>query len=496
LIHFYKRRKTKIKMGDEEAVHCPMTEQCEKMGLNKAKMQESLETVSEILRDAGLSIDIVGMTAVAGLVSSEALNDPKDPDDEITADDAFEFFDVDGDGSIQRGDIEIFLNLSGIQNIEEITEKAEEMMDAVDSNADGRISRQEWRRSWKSVGSLRKFRDQMTDDSLKAEMVAKYGKKGPEHIPLYAFGNQMSFFNLPLYPTNPDERDGADCVFFGCPFDASSTYRMGARFGPAAVRRASQMTAFKYAPWIDRDFSKMKIYDAGDAAATPFDILVAMNQVYLFAKRLWNSSKRVIGLGGDHALSWCLLRAARDFNNGEPVALVHLDSHLDTGDEYHGNKLSHGTALRRAMEDGCIDVEKSTHIGIHGSMSSADLKNEDEEKGWLTITMDEFVEKGPEAVAEIVKERIGDAPTIISFDVDVLEPGECPGIGFPEPGGMRSRELFTFLRGLKGLNVIGGEVCEFTPEYDSNEVTAHCCAQGAYEIMCLALDNVDGPEEE
>ena len=90
-------------------------------------------------------------------------------------------------------------------------------MDAVDSNADGRISRQEWRRSWKSVGSLRKFRDQMTDDSLKAEMVAKYGKKGPEHIPLYAFGNQMSFFKLPLYPTDPDKRDGGN-IFLSKPF--------------------------------------------------------------------------------------------------------------------------------------------------------------------------------------------------------------------------------------------------------------------------------------
>ena len=95
---------------------------------------------------------------------------------------------------------------------------------------------------------------------------------------------------------------------------------------------------------------------------------------------------------------------------------------------------SHGTALRRAMDQRCVDIKRSTHIGIHGSMGSDDLLKEDQEKGWLTITMDEFVEKGPLGVAEIVKERIGDAPTVISFDVYVLEPGECPGIGFPEPG--------------------------------------------------------------
>jgi len=464
-------------------------------GVDKSQIEDSLASIRQIVQDAGLSIEILGVAAVAGLVSSEVLKDPSHGKTTISADEAFEFFDVDGNGAIQKGDIEVFMELAGITDVAEIATKAADIIGTVDEDSDGSISRKEWRAAWEDVGALRLFREKVTDDHLRAEMVAKYGKSGPEHIPLYAFGNKMSFYRLPLYPTNPDEREGADCVFFGCPFDSSSTYRMGARFGPAAVRRASQMTSFKYAPWFDKDYSKMKIYDAGDAAATPFDIMTAMNQVYLFAKRLWNSSGKVIGIGGDHALTWCLLRAARDFNNGEPVALVHLDSHLDTGDEYHGNKLSHGTALRRAMEDGCVDIEKSTHIGIHGSMASDELMKEDEGKGWLTITLEDFVEKGPAAVAEIVKERIGDAPTIISFDVDVLEPGECPGIGFPEPGGMRCRELFTFLRALRGLNVIGGEVCEFTPEYDSNEVTAHACAQGAYEIMCLALDNVETEEE-
>lgn len=463
-------------------------------GVCKDDMMKSLGYISNMLKEAGLSIEIVGVNAVAGLLSSEILKDKKGGDD-VEADEAFEFFDVDGNGVIQRGDIEVFMNLAGLQDIDEIGKTAEEILENVDTDGDGSITRQEWRAAWRNLDSLRCFREKVKDDSIRAEMVAKYGKNGPEHIPLYAFGASMSFYRLPLYPTNVDDREEADCVFFGCPFDASSTYRMGARFGPAAVRRASQMTSFSYAPWFDKHYSKFKIYDAGDAAATPFDILTAMNQVYLFTKRLWNSSKVVIGIGGDHALTWCLLRAARDFNDGQPVALIHLDSHLDTGDEYHGNKLSHGTALRRAMEDGCVDIEKSAHIGIHGSMSSDELLKEDTEKGWLTITMDEFVQKGPEAVAEIMKERIGDdTPTIISFDVDVLEPGECPGIGFPEPGGMRCRELFTFLRGLRGLNIIGGEVNEFTPEYDSNEVTAHACAQGAYEIMCLALDKYDEPE--
>lgn len=459
-------------------------------------MLKSLSGVTDLLKASGLSLEIIGLEMVAGLVASEVMRDEKnlEADCEVPADEAFEFFDVDGDGKIQRGDIEVFLSLAGF-DVDQIAEFATELLEEADKDSDGSISRVEWRDAWENLKSLRQFRAQVSSTEIRTEMVAKYGAEGPKHIPLYAFGATRSFFRLPQYPSKPDERPPADCVFFGCPFDGSVTYRTGARFGPAAVRQASQMTSFGYSPTFDKDFSDYKIYDAGDAAATPFDIQVAMNQVYLHAKRLFNTSKRVIGIGGDHCLSWSYLRAARDFNEG-PVALIHLDSHLDTGDEYHGNKLSHGTALRRAMEDDCIDIDHSIHVGIHGSMSSKDLLEEDAEKGWVTMTLEEFAEQGPVAAAQVVKDRVGDMPCVISFDIDVMEPGECPGIGFPEPGGMTSRELFTFLRALRGINCLGGEVCEFTPEYDSNEVTAHCCAQGAYEIMCLALENVEPTEDE
>jgi len=433
---------------------------------------------------------------VAGLVASEVMrNDRNLPtDSNISADEAFEFFDVDGNDVIERGDIEVFLTLAGF-NVDQIAECSKQLLEEADADYDGKIDRKEWRKAWTTLKSLREFRAQVQDRELRAEMVAKYGEAGPEHIPLYAFGATRSFYRLPLYPTLPDDRPQADCVFFGCPFDGAVTYRTGARFGPAAVRQASQMTSFWYNPIFDKDYSEYKIYDAGDAAATPFDIMTAMQQVYLHAKRLFNTSKRVIGIGGDHCLSWAYLRAARDFVGG-PVALIHLDSHLDTGDEYHGNKLSHGTALRRAMDDDCIDVEHSIHIGIHGSATNKDLIEEDAANGWQTMTLQEFVREGPESAAKIVKARVGNRPAVVSFDIDVIEPGECPGIGFPEPGGMRTRELFSFLQGLRGINCIGGEVCEFTPEYDSNEVTAHACAQGAWEIMCLALDNVEPTTDE
>jgi len=462
----------------------------------KALAIKSIGEIETLLRSSDLSVEIIGLEMVGGLVASEVLREANNlpVDSEVSADEAFEFFNQDGNDFIERGDMEGFFTLMNY-DVDQISEASKKFIEDSDENKDGKICRTEWRKAWGALKSLRDFRAHVQNKELKAEMLAKYGEEGPKHIPLYAFGANRSFFRLPLYPKKLDDRPPADCVFFGCPFDGSVTYRSGARFGPAAVRQASQMTSFNYNQSFDKDYSEYKIYDAGDAAATPFDIQTAMQQVYLHCKKLFNTSKRVIGIGGDHCLSWAYLRAARDFNEG-PVALIHLDAHLDTGDEYHGNKLSHGTALRRAMQDDCIDVAHSIHVGIHGSHGSKDLLEEDASEGWQTLFLDDFVKLGPEASADLVKERVGDMPCVVSFDIDVIEPGECPGIGFPEPGGMRSRELYAFLRGLRGVNCIGGEVNEFTPTYDANEVTAHCCAQGAYEIMCLALENVEPTQDD
>ena len=158
------------------------------------------------------------------------------------------------------------------------------------------------------------------------------------------------------------------------------------------------------------------------------------------------------------------------------------------------------------MDDGCLDMTKAFHVGCRGSVIGEDVLVEDKQQGWTTIDLDMFVDIGPVEAARRVREQIGDTPTIVSVDMDVLEPVECPGVSFTEAGGMTCRELFRFLRALKGLNVIGGEVsqtsvastshdvslqvCELTPEYDLSDVSAQVAATAGYEIMCLALNNV------
>jgi len=407
------------------------------------------------------------------------------------AEEAFQLLDIDENGWIERGDIEILFNLYGIEDIDNIADWSGEVMATLDEDESGKVDMEEFKKCWPIVKeNLDKLRAQSGLQGVDAKNLKS--KMETASLPLYAMGNKLCFFRREIYDT--ENAPEADCVFFGSPYDATTAFRMGARFGPQAVRQASQLVAFNYSPYHDRSYDKMKIYDAGDAVANPFNIMVAMNQCYLYAKKLWNTSKKVIGIGGDHSLSWCILRAARDHTGG-PVALINLDAHYDTVDEYAGERLTHGTALRRAMDDGCIDMARAFHVGMRGSLNSKKMLEEDKRQGWTTFTQDDVDDLGPVEVAKRIKEQIGDVPTIVSLDMDVMEPGEAPGCGFLECGGMSSRQLLRFLRALYGLNVVGGEVCELAPEYDTSNTTSQVAACGAYEIMCLALADVPEPEE-
>jgi len=411
----------------------------------------------------------------------------------------FDMLDICKDGHVTQGELELvdILNHHLPLDIDVADARVQALFTEIDQDESKYICKDEFIEHWDTI---LEHMPHLGQENFSERLNKLFHRMGPLEAPLYAKGGVSTFFHKPLYPhlAECEERPPADCVFFGCPFDAGSTYRSGLRFGPKKIREVSQMLltdcSNDYATWMDRNFGKMKIFDAGDCAPTPFDLITAVGQIYVYAKVLWNTSKKVVAIGGDHTLSWSFLAAARDKNEGKPVPIIHFDAHLDTGDEYLGSKLSHGTALGRAGAGGCIDFEKSTHIGIRGISSGPELQAHSDEEGYRTITMDEFEEIGPKAAAEITKERIGDDPCVIIFDLDVMDTSDCPGVGFPTPGGMRNRELMTFLRELRGLNIMGGNVVEYTPDFDPTDSTAMMAAQAAYEIMALALDNVEEEE--
>ena len=405
----------------------------------------------------------------------------------------FDHLDFCKDGYVTLGDLELvdILNHHQPLDIHRSDARVQELFGRLDLDGDKHISKEEFVKQWETVLECM---PRLGEENFSERVEKLFHCRGPLAAPLFANGGVSTFFHKPLYG-KAGERPPADCVFYGCPFDAGSTYRSGLRFGPKKIREVSQMLLTDcnkdYASWMDRNFGEMKIFDAGDCAPTPFDLIQAVGQIYVFTKVLWNTSKKLVAIGGDHTSSWSFLAAARDKNGGKPVPIIHFDAHLDIGDEYLGSKLSHGTALGRAGAGGCINMEKSTHIGIRGISAGPELQEHSDKKGYRTITMDRFEEIGPKGAAQITKERIGDEPCVIILDLDVMDTSDCPGVGFPTPGGMRNRELMTFLRELRGLNIMGGVVVEYTPDYDPANATAMMASQAAYEIMALALDNVE-----
>jgi agmatinase len=196
-----------------------------------------------------------------------------------------------------------------------------------------------------------------------------------------------------------------------------------------------------------------------------------------------NPVDAVITTGGDHTISYALLRSMHQRLG--PVALLHFDAHLDTWDTYYGEAFTHGTPFRRAGEEGLFDRDGSMHVGIRGPIYSPADYQRDEELGFKVISCDDIQILGIEEVARRIRKRVGKLPVYISIDIDVLDPAFAPGTGTPEVAGMTSRELLMIMRRLIGMNVIGGDVVEVAPAYDHADITSLAAANAVYEIACL-----------
>ena len=303
------------------------------------------------------------------------------------------------------------------------------------------------------------------------------GPTDASKVPRYA--GFATFARLPRL----DEVTHADVAVLGVPFDSGVSYRPGARFGPSAIRQASRLLR-PYNPALDvSPFQAVQVVDAGDIAANPFDITEALEQVDAGASALISDGATVIALGGDHTIALPLLRAVHRVHG--PIALLHFDAHLDTWDTYFGADYTHGTPFRRAVEEGLLDIDALSHIGIRGPLYSREDLTSDAALGFGIVTTRDLARRGVDAVIEQMRDRIGDRPLYVSVDIDVLDPAHAPGTGTPEAGGLSSRELLELLRGLDGLHLIGADVVEVAPAYDHAEITSIAAAHIAYELVSL-----------
>ena len=283
--------------------------------------------------------------------------------------------------------------------------------------------------------------------------------------------------------------DSCDVAIIGVPFDAGTSYRPGARFGPQAVRQASRQLRTNYHPNYDVEpFKVQQVADAGDITCNPFNIDEAIKQIEDGATDLLNKVGSIITIGGDHTIALPLLRAVNK-KCGQPVALVHFDAHLDTWDTYFGAPYTHGTPFRRAREEGLFLDDASMHVGIRGPLYSRDDLKEDADLGFKIIHCDDFQTQSINQIVKRIRDRVGDNPLYLSIDIDVLDPAHAPGTGTPEIAGMTSREMLNVLRGLSGMNLVSADVVEVAPAYDHAELTSTAAATIVYELINIIANN-------
>ena len=298
------------------------------------------------------------------------------------------------------------------------------------------------------------------------------------------------YMGIPTFMRTPLQQDptGLDIALAGVPYDGGVTNRPGARHGPREIRNMSTLgRSIHHVSKID-PYALCKIADVGDV---PFSQShqpeLAMQDIEAFYKVIHAAGAIPLSAGGDHSITYPIFRA---IGATQPVGMVHIDAHTDTWDAWQGNKFNHGAPFRRAVEAGVLDPERTVQIGIRGAQNFADGWDFSSKHGMRVIFMEEFTQLGVDAVIAEARRVVGEGPTYISFDVDGLDPVYAPGTGTPEIGGITTQEAQALLRGLRGLNLIGGDVVEVSPPFDPTGNTALVGATLMYEILCLLADAI------
>ena len=296
------------------------------------------------------------------------------------------------------------------------------------------------------------------------------------------YSGLSSLLDAPYRPEAAAESDfaGLEIALVGVPMDLGVTNRPGARFGPRAVRAIERIGPYNHALG-NVPLGECRAADIGDVPMrSRYSLDSCIEDIFGFYQRLKSAGVRPLSVGGDHSITYPILKA---LGADRPVGLVHFDAHCDTGGEFDGAKFHHGGPFRQAVLDGVLDPERTIQIGIRGSAEY--LWEFSYASGMRVLHIEDVDRLGVEGVIAAAREVIGDGPTYVSFDVDGLDPAFAPGTGTPEAGGLTPREAQAILHGLRGANLIGGDVVEVAPQYDPTSNTAMVGAQMLFEILSL-----------
>ena len=303
-----------------------------------------------------------------------------------------------------------------------------------------------------------------------------YAPTDPLKLPRFA--GISTFVRLP-YVT---DLAGVDVAVVGLPFDTSVTFRTGARFGPKGIREGSLALRPDFNPAQRiQVFEHVSAVDYGDSPVVPGFIEPSLEAIAATLRPLHAAGVVPIGLGGDHSVLLAELRAAAERHG--PLALIQFDSHTDTWDQYFGQRYTHGTIVRRAVEEGLIDPRRSTQLGMRGGLYGPHDHDETRALGFTVVPWDDLAQLGTGMVAAALETAGGKA--FLSFDIDFVDPAFAPGTGTPEVGGPTSAQALALLRACRGLDIVAADVVEVAPDLDHSHLTTTLAATVAYEILTL-----------
>lgn len=306
-----------------------------------------------------------------------------------------------------------------------------------------------------------------------------YGDGAIRRTSLYGSNIENTYAGVLSFMRRNYSRDlnGVDVAISGIPLDLATTFRSGARQGPAAVRAASvQLAELNPYPWGFNPFDDLAVIDYGDCWFDAHNPLTIHASIVEHARTILASNAKMLTFGGDHYVTYPLLQAHAE-KYGKPLSLIHFDAHCDTWQDDEPQSLNHGSMFYKAIKDGLIDPKTSVQVGIRTW--------NDDFMGVNIIDAAWVHNHGAQATLDKILAIVGNNPTYLTFDIDCLDPAFAPGTGTPVPGGLSSAQALHIIRGMQPVNLVGMDVVEVSPPFDQSEITALAAAHIAADLLCV-----------
>jgi guanidinopropionase len=316
------------------------------------------------------------------------------------------------------------------------------------------------------------------------DKVTRYRPVSGMQLPRYS--GISTFMRLPYVPA--ETADDVEIALLGLPWDGGTTTRTGARYGPRQIREMSTLLRGVHPTTGINPYTLVNCADVGDAPTNPIDPMRTLGMLEAFVAALIAKGAVPLAFGGDHLVSLPVLRALKP---SRPLALVHFDAHSDMYDYYYeDSKFTHGTPFRRAVEEGLVDPKRTIQIGIRGTYFATNEHQWCMDQGIQQVGIDELRDKGCDALVQRIHQTVGAGPAYLTFDIDCLDPSFAPGTGVPEIAGVSTYEAQRILRGLRGLDFVGGDFVELSPPIDPTGNSALVAANLGFEILCLLAESI------